>query len=104
MQSSRRVLEGGVTQGADERVPYEFDFAAWGTPSSATVKLYKTDTATFTDVSTTCLSGSATIAGTVVTTPLVIGLTAGSRYRLIVLTTIGTALMSAFCDIATEPV
>lgn len=79
MTDIREFIESAIQQGADEVRPYKWTTTPWGsTPSSVTVTLYDGDT----DVSATNLSGSASVAGDVITTPAVTGLTAGKVYRL----------------------
>lgn len=76
----REFVESPLYQGQDEQIKYSLTTTNWGsTPSSPVVKIYKQDG---TDVSSTNLSGTATVSGDVVTTPFVTGLTAGLRYRL----------------------
>lgn len=76
----REFIESPLRQGKDEQIAYTLTTTPWGSsPSSPVVTIYDQ---TGTDVSTTNLSGSASAAGDVVTTPKVISLTAGKRYRL----------------------
>lgn len=102
MTSIRRVKDSPVTQGIDEVIKdYEFDFADWGTPSSPVCTLYDV-TAGFVDVSATCLSGSASVSGTVVTAKTVSHLSPDVLYRLVVEVTIGGSTESAYLDILGE--
>ena len=95
--TKRQVIESPVYQGADESIAYAFDFSALGTPTSPAVKLEtKPDK---TDVSSTKLSGSASVTGSTVTTPKVTGLTAGSSYVLTATVTISGNTMSAYTEI-----
>jgi len=79
----REIAQGELRQGADERIVYQLTTTNWGSsPSAPVVKLYDVTHGSRTDVSTTNLSGSASVSGDVITAPLVYGLTAGNMYRL----------------------
>ncbi len=83
--TKREINESPLQQGADERIAYLLTTTPWGTsPASPEVKLYSQNVSTgaLTDVSTTNLTGTASAAGDVITTPLVIGLSDGTRYRM----------------------
>jgi hypothetical protein len=73
-------------QGEDERLAYTIDTTRWQctAPTGVAVYLYSIDgvTGAKTDVSSTKLSGAASVAGAVITTPLVVSLTAGTLYRM----------------------
>jgi len=82
MTSNRKFKNTPMYQGVDERVSYTVDTGLWpgtGDPTSMVVKLYDETGA---DVSATKLSGSASNAGAIISTPLVILLAAGASYRL----------------------
>jgi len=84
----REITESPINQGIHERVAYQLTTTPWGSsPSSPEVKLYSVNitTGVLADVSATNLTGTATIVGDVITTPLVIGLAAGTRYRMDIL-------------------
>lgn len=100
MTSKRHVRQSPLYQGEDEKVAYGFEWAAIGTPTSPTVVLK--DVAAGTDVSATNLLGSASISGTIVTTPQVIGLTAGKKYRLECKVTIDSNILERYVDIFAE--
>jgi len=81
----REINESPIQQGADERIAYLLTTTPWGSsPSAPEVKLYSVNitTGAYTDVSTTNLTGTASATGDVITTPLVIGLSEGTRYRI----------------------
>ena len=81
--SSREITESPLWQGVDEEVAYTLTTTPWGSsPSNESVKLYSFDGSTFTDVTSTNLSGSASVSGDVITTPRVISLEADTKYRL----------------------
>jgi hypothetical protein len=80
MTDTREVDGSPVYQGQDEEIAYGILTTEWGSnPTSVSVKLYDTDG---TDVSSTSLSGSASVSGDTITTPVVKLLTAGEKYRL----------------------
>lgn len=91
----RECVESPLVQGTDEQIVYQLTTTPWGaSPSSITVKLY--DKTAGTDVSSTCLSGSASAVGDVITTPVVKSLVADHKYRLeIKFTTVGN-IMEAY--------
>lgn len=97
--TTRKVEESPIYQGEDESIAYVFDWAAVGTPTSPTVVV---KTAENIDVSTTCLSGAASVASDTVITPLVTALTSGNTYRLECKVTISGNIYEAYCDIIAE--
>ena len=99
MTTRRHVRQNPIYQGEDEQISYNFDWTNIGTPASATVVLKD---ANGTNVSGTNLSGSASIAGAVVSTPLVISLTAGTKYRLECKVTISGNVFERYVDIYAE--
>jgi len=80
--SVREINESPLAQGADEKIPYvlETNVADWNLirPVSASVTVKWNST----DATSTNSSGSVTISGTTITTPLIKSLTAGKRYRM----------------------
>lgn len=101
--TSREVKEGRLAQGVDERIAYTITTTPWGSsPSSPVVKLFDVVGTTRTDVSSTCLTGAASVAGDVVTTPTVHGLTDGHLYRLEVQFTISGNVFEAYAEIQAE--
>jgi hypothetical protein len=71
----------GVTyQGTDERVAYTLNTTNWGGYTSGAACVIKDESGKVT--TSTNLSGSASETGGVITSPLVISLTAGVKYRL----------------------
>lgn len=100
MTSTRRVDESPIYQGEDESIAYIFEWAAVGTPTTPAVAIKERDT--LTDKSATMLSGSASVVGTTVVTPLVTALAAGTVYRLECKTTISGNIYEAWCEIIAE--
>lgn len=82
MARTRQLQESPITQGVDEKLAYYFDTTAWSTtPTTPTAAIYDITTGTRTDVTATCMTGSATLAGTTYTGPYVYNLTAGNVYQ-----------------------
>lgn len=82
MPRSILVTGSPEQQRPDERVAYQVTLdATYASPGGAVCKLFDVTNGE-TDVTSTKLSGSASIAGQVFTSPLVIALVAGSTYRL----------------------
>jgi len=101
MATKRKIEQSPLYQGEDEQIVYTLTTTPWGSsPTSVVVKIK--DTATNTDVSSTCLSGSASTTGDVITTPIVKSLTAGSLYRLEIKFTVSGNIVEAWTYIAGE--
>lgn len=81
---TRVVIQSPLYQGINEQVAYELTATPWGSdPSGVTTKLYSIGEASnLTDVSDTCMSGSPSVDGDIITTPLVLSLTNGTEYQL----------------------
>jgi len=81
-RNSREVAEGIQYQGVDEQIVYSLTTTQWGSsPSSPSVKAYDASN-DYADVTTTVLSGSASVSGDVITLPKVKSLTLGHVYRI----------------------
>ncbi|MHA2264512.1 MAG: hypothetical protein ACXAEN_19125 [Candidatus Thorarchaeota archaeon] len=92
----REVVEGKQYQGEEEQIAYTVDISNWGsTPTSPSVKAYDIQD-NYNDVSGTVLSGGPTIAGDVITTPVVQALTAGKEYRIEVKFTLAGNVVEAY--------
>lgn len=103
--SIREAKGSPKRQGRDEKVFYTFDFTPWGftAPTVAVCTVYNTSTLPESDVTTTVMpTGSASIAGAVVTCPLLQNLTAGTLYRLECKVTQGVEVREAVCRIIAE--
>lgn len=75
----RIFKEKTKAQGKDEEIAYKIDTTPWGgSPSNPEVQLVCKGVS----VGGECLDGAPQIEGNVITTPLVLGLIAGNRYRL----------------------
>ena len=98
--TTRAVRENQRPQGTAEEIAYYVDTAPWGG--------YDSDKATTIlgpngdDVSATHLSGVTSEVGGVITTPLVIDLGVGHKYRLQILWKKGANIFQAYCDILGE--
>lgn len=79
-RDAREVLESPLIQGTWESRAYEFDFAGCGV--TAIEDRSVAVTAGGADVTSTVISGSASVAGLVVTTPPLANLQAGTVYHL----------------------
>ncbi len=99
-ESKREVNESPLTQGEDERIVYKIDFTRWGVPGSPQVTLY--DETSAVDVSSTKLSGSASVVENEVITPMVHDLLRGHIYRLVCQVMVAGNTMSAFCKLRAE--
>lgn len=86
MTTTREIKEGMQEQGEDEVIVYTLTVpTSWGTsPTSPSAKIYSYDsgTRTYTDVTSTKMSGSASVVGQVITLPAVTGLVDGTTYRV----------------------
>lgn len=100
MATTRVVSETPAWQGNDESIAYVFDWSNVGTPTSPECTL--TDILGQTDLSSTNLSGSASVSGDNVTSPLVTALSAGVQYRLTCTVTISGNTFSSYQVIICE--
>lgn len=101
---SRHVSEGRQGQGQDEIIAYSITTTPWGgTPANVVVKAYEiASNGAYTDVTSTVLSGSASVVTDVITTPLVTSLTAGKLYRVEVKWTFGGNTLECYFEILGE--
>jgi hypothetical protein len=96
-------LIGKYTQGNDETIIYSVTTTSWGsTPTNVSVKAYDVTGGTRTDVTSTVLSGNATVVGDVITLPAVTGLTAGKGYRVEVKFTSGGNTFEPYIEVQAE--
>lgn len=100
----REVVGGRRKQGADERIAYALTTTPWGSsPANPLCKLYDVSTpGARTDVSSTRLTGSPTVDGDVITTPLVYGLEDDKFYRLEIQFVIGGNTLEAYMELVGE--
>jgi hypothetical protein len=94
----RRFKESPWEQGEDERIHYTLDTTPWGATESLLpvnpVTTIKDEDGE--DVSDEHLEGDSTVDGTVVTTPLVVGLIRDLDYRIEVLFDLGFDTYEAY--------
>ena len=103
--STREIKEGTQYQGTTEEVTYSLTYpSSWGTPTAPAVTAYTVNetTGALTDVTSTVLSGSASVLGQVVTLPEMKSLTADVLYRVVVTVTSGTNLFTAWAHVRAE--
>lgn len=78
----RQIVESPIEQGADEEIVYSLTTTPWGSsPTSPSVAVFD-ESAGDVDVTADVVTGSASVAGDVITLPTIGGLTRGTRYRL----------------------
>ncbi len=100
MSSTREVREGTQPQGIDERIAYRLDVTNWGdAPTSVAVVVQ--DRAG-TDVTSTVMTGAASVEGNVITLPVLHSLTAGVLYRVEVKFTIAGNELEAYFYVKAE--
>ncbi len=76
----REIIESPLYQGEDESIAYSLTTTPWGSsPTSIVVTAFELDG---TDVSSTVLSGSASVTNDVITMPAIVSLTDGKVYRI----------------------
>ena len=83
MTAIREFRESPLHMGKNEKIAYPITVpSSWGTsPTSPTCKIYNLAGV---DLSSTKLSGSASVSGSVITTPLVQALEAKQQYKLVI--------------------
>ena len=96
----RQVKGSPKPQGESEEVAYYVDTTPWGGYGSAEV--VKLIDANENDVSLTNLTGAPSVVGNVITTPLVVSLGRGIKYRLEIQWVLTGNTWEAFCDIHGE--
>lgn len=94
----RQVEQVGLTQGRDEQLIYTLTTTPWGSdPSNVVLTLYDvTDDDNWIDVSSTLLSGSATVSGDVITLEKMLSTVGDHDYRLEIKFTSGGNVFEPF--------
>ncbi len=83
MAIARELPESPVIQGPLEKVAYNVTTPAGRSPASVVVTIWLIDDQDNpVDKTATCATGSASVASTVITTPLLQNLVSGSTYRV----------------------
>jgi len=92
--NAREFVESPLYQGQDEKIRYTLTTTPWGSsPSIPAVTIYDQFG---TNLSSTNLSGDPSIVGDVITTPFVLSLIAGKRYRLEIKFTAGGNIFEVY--------
>lgn len=102
--TTREIVQGLQYQGADEQIAYTLTTTNWGstpTSTSAVIKSVNTD-GTYTDTTSTNMSGSTSVSGDIITLPTVKSLTAGTLYRVEVKFTSSGSIFEAIAFIQGE--
>jgi len=103
MSNIREIKEGLQYIGEDETIVYTLTTTPWGSsPSSPAAKIYELDGDTLTDVTSSCMSGSAAAVNDVITLPSIRNCTAGTDYRVEVAFTISGNTFEAFAELKCE--
>lgn len=98
-----RKIGSTLSQGDSETIVYSITTTSWGSsPTDVVVKAYEVTGGTRTDVTDDVLSGSASVAGDVISLPAVTGLTAGKGYRIEVKFSSGGNTFEPYLEIQAE--
>ena len=90
MSVSREVKEGLQIQGMEEQIAYQLTTTPWAsTPVITSVKAYEVTNGIRVDVSNIVLTGTASVVGDVITTPIVKSLIFNKIYRIEIIFTSG---------------
>jgi len=102
--TTREIVQGLQYQGADESILYTLTTTNWGSSPTTTSAAIFTDNGdgTYTDVTSTKMPGSTSVAGDVITLPAILGLVAGTMYRVEVKFTISGSIFEAFAYVMGE--
>lgn len=87
---------GTLLQGVDEEILYTITTTNWGSSPTSVAVVAKDISNSNADVSSTVLSGSSSVSGDVITTPVVKSLTVDHRYRIEVKFTAGGSVWEAY--------
>jgi hypothetical protein len=103
MSKIREIKEGMQYQGADETIVYTLTTTPWGaTPTSTAAAIFTVVGDTYTNLTTTCMTGATSVVGDVITLPSIHTLTAGTLYRVEVLFTSSGNVFEAIALIKAE--
>lgn len=97
---SRRITESPLYQGEDERIAYTLTATPWGSSPSSPAVVVKD--AAGDDVTSDVTSGSASVSDDVITTPVILDLTAEAQYRLEIKFTVSGNVLEAWADLRGE--
>lgn len=102
-KNTREIKEGNQYQGADETIVYTLTTTPWASsPTSPSAKIYSVSGDTYTDVTSTNMTGSASAVDDVITLPAIKSLTAGQKYRVEVKFTVSGNTFEAWADLFGE--
>lgn len=84
MSDRREIAEGKQTQGEDESIIYTLTTTNWVTnPTTPSAKIFSVvGLSSFTDVTSTNMSGISSVSGDVITLPTAFDLVVGTVYRV----------------------
>ena len=83
MPETREVVEGRLVQGSEEIIYYTLTTTAWGSaPGSVSIKAYEVTGGAYVEVTSTVLSGTASVTDDVITLPRLQNLEMGKLYRV----------------------
>ena len=103
MSKIREIKEGMQYQGADETIVYSLTTTPWGsTPSSTAAAIFTVVGDTYTNLTTTCMTGATSVTGDIITLPSIHTLAAGTQYRVEVLFTASGNIFEAVAMIKAE--
>ena len=98
----REIIESPIFQGEDEEIAYTVTTTPWGSSPTNVAVVAKDMTDNNAVVTSTVLSGSASVSGDVITTPKVQNLVAGHKYRIEVKFTTGGNVLECYFELAGE--
>ena len=83
MSNIREIKENMIFQGEEESIVYSLTTTPWGTgPTTTQATIYTVVGDTYTNLTTTNMTGAASIVNDVITLPTIHSLTAGTLYRV----------------------
>jgi len=94
-----QIIETGLKQGADEEIAYTLTTTPWGdSPSSVSVTAYDMSDS-FAVVTDDILEGDPSSDTTSITTPVVLDLVAGHKYRIEIMFTTGGNILECYFEL-----
>jgi len=103
MSNKREIKENIIPQGEEESIVYTLTTTPWGsTPTSTAAAIFTVVGDTYTNLTTTCMTGSTSVTGDVITLPSIHSLTAGTLYRVEMLFTCSGNVFEAVALIKAE--
>jgi hypothetical protein len=103
MSNIREIKEGTQYIGEDEEIVYTLTTTPWGSdPGVATATIYEVVGDTLSNVTTTCMTGSLSTSGDVITLPMISNCTAGTDYRVEIQFVCSGNTFEAFAELKAE--